>query len=79
MNKGFMCVGRYPENTISVATRRRRLTALKAIVTYLERIRDIELKNMDAVHNPAASSWRYEAQIIISVIDDAIIVLNALL
>jgi hypothetical protein len=66
-------------NNLKVSTRRQRLMAVKSMVVYLGRVRDAERRCMDASPRPAASSpQRYEAELIASVIDEAICVLEAL-
>ena len=61
---------------VSTATRKQRLTAIKAIVIYLERIRDAEKHCLESA--ALATHWRCETELIASVIDEAIMVLEDL-
>ena len=61
-------------STVNISSRRRRIIAVKAIVTYLERIRDAERRSMAS----AEPHRRCESELISSAIDDAIFILEIL-
>jgi len=78
MNRGFAYIDTQPMGSLHIATRKQRLTAIKAVIVHLERIRDAERRYMDAARRPAASIWRYESELIASIIDEAILVLDTI-
>ena len=73
MRRGFASTDR-PGNLICISSRKQRLAAVRAIVAYLERVRDAELRSVGA----AAPGWRYESELIAAVIDEAVNVLETL-
>ena len=78
MNRGLACIGVQPKTALHVTTRKQRVIALKAVVAHLERIRDAERRQMDAVRGPAAPGCRCESELIASIIDEAIWVLDTI-
>jgi len=77
VNRGFSCVSEQPK--LYVHSRRQRLIAVKALTACLTRIRDAEYRHLDLkLRSDAMSGRRYEAELIISIIDDAIYILEAL-
>jgi len=65
-------------NTLGISTRKQRLMAVRRIVVFLERIRNKELSKMNEYRPDNASPWRYEAEQIISIVEDAICILDQL-
>jgi len=78
MNRGFAYIDTQPIGSLHIATRKQRLTAVRAVIAHLERIRDAERRHMDAARRPAASGWRCESELIASIIDDAIWALDTI-
>ena len=71
MNRGFASVGEQPK-VISISSRKKRLVAIKVIIAHLCRIRDAERRQSNM------SNRQYEAELIASIIDEAVFVLEAL-
>jgi hypothetical protein len=71
MNRGFICAGEQP-TTIHMYSRNQRLRAVKMIIVHLGRIRDVELRHS------YTSGQQYEAELIASIIDEAIFILETL-
>lgn len=59
---------------MDISSRRRRIVAIKAIIAHLDRIRDAEQRSMAY----ATPLWRCESELISTVIDEAISVLESL-
>jgi len=77
MNRGFVFIEAPPKGSIRIATRKQRLTAVKAMIVYLERISRAERRQMNSSRNTAAG-WRCESELIASIIDDAVFILETL-
>ena len=73
MKRGFMICDE-PRILTDITSRRRRIVAIRAIIVYLDRIRDAERRSMAK----AAPHWRCEAELISGVIDEAICILESL-
>jgi len=69
VRRGFACAGTQTDGKMSISSRKRRFMAVKAIVVYLERIRDAELRAF-----PASC----ETELVASIIDEAVCILEML-
>ena len=78
MNRGYAYIDARPGAVLRIATRKQRRTAIKAVIAHLERIRDAERRQMDSARSPAASGLRCEHELVASIIDDAIWVLDTI-
>jgi len=78
MNRGFAFITAQYVSPMRIATRKQRLTAVKAVIACLERISGAERRQMDSARNAAAAGWRYESELIASIIDEAVFVLETL-
>jgi hypothetical protein len=76
MNRGFAFIGQ--ANPMRIATRKQRLMAIKAMIVYLERISDAERRQMNTAQGPVAACGRYESELLASVIDEAVFILDTL-
>lgn len=78
MNRGFVFIEAPPKSSIRIATRKQRLIAVKAMIVYLERISRAERRQMNYIRNTAAVGQQYESELIASIIDDAVFILETL-
>jgi len=76
MNRGYSFVD--TQTSINISSRKQRLMAVKAMVVLLERISNAERRQMKAVRDPATSGRRCESELIASIIDEAIFILDTL-
>ena len=71
MNRGFAVIAEQPKK-IHIYSRKQRILAIKVIIYYLERIRDAERRHSNI------SGRQYEAELIASIIDEAVCILEAI-
>lgn len=71
MNRGFAYIDEHPKRMPRFRSKRQCFTAIRVIIAHLERLRDAERRQM-------CTAWRYEAELIASIIDEAIWILDTI-
>jgi hypothetical protein len=78
MKRGFTCAGE-PIRALNMDSRKQRLRVVKVFTAYLALVSDAELRSISVSTRPEeVSRWRYEAELISSIIDEAVFVLETL-
>jgi hypothetical protein len=76
MNRGFVFMSTQSKVQLRTGSRKQRLTAIKAVIAHLERISNAERRHMNLVRD--ATGLRCESELIASIIDEAIFILETL-
>jgi endonuclease/exonuclease/phosphatase family metal-dependent hydrolase len=78
MNRGYAYIDTQPKGALHISTRKQRIAAVKAVVAHLERIRDAERRQMGAALHATGLCLRCESELVASIIDEAIFVLDTI-
>jgi len=78
MNRGFVFMSTQSKGPLRIASRKQRLLAIKAVIAHLEQISNAERRHMYFIRDTAANGWRCESELIASIIDEAVFVLESI-